>query len=88
MRCYRVAGVGVALNVVRQLSLEEKRGATIPVPLDYILERVLRGEAIHNHVIPIDDKRCVARIISILNDPTALDVIGTPQPQVIADDSG
>jgi hypothetical protein len=70
-------------HIVRELTLHEICGAAFSIPLDQIFSSVLTHEAIHSHIISIDDSSVRAWIVAIHNADSTNSVICPPQPKII-----
>jgi len=71
-------------NIVRQLNLQEVACTALAVPLDLILQCVLRRPAKHCHIIAVHHQSVVTRVVASVNQ-SLCGVICTPQPHIVAD---
>mmetsp|Transcript_99248 Transcript_99248/g.296598 ORF Transcript_99248/g.296598 Transcript_99248/m.296598 type:complete len:211 (+) Transcript_99248:101-733(+) len=79
--------LAIGLVGVGQLALEEVHPAGLAPPLDLVLHRMLDGQAVDRHVVPIDPQAiaAVAAVGGRRMEATAVVVVRMPEPGVVQD---
>jgi hypothetical protein len=70
--------------IIGKLRLEEIYLPTLAIPLHDVLQSVFCCKTVHDHVVTLNLGRMLAWVGPTAHQATTLHVIGTPQPQIVA----